>query len=345
MGKRGIIVALVAFLLVLLIVSIFVVGRSTQAGRVPLPSIKAGAVDTQIPMTSNVVQKNEHTRAPLFAYYYIWFDPKSWDRAKIDLPELGKYSSDDETILRQHVKWAKEAGIDGFIVGWKSTPKLNARLEKMLQIADEENFKILMIYQALDFERNPLKTNIVGADMDEFVAKYTNHPSLKVFSKPVMIWSGTWKFSTEEIESVTKSRRDHLLILGTAKTIKDYRRVATSLDGNAYYWSSVNVNTNGNYETKLSDMADAIHQYNGLWIAPAAPGFDARLVGGTKSIDRSNGDTLRQQFQVARQANPDAIGLISWNEFSENTYIEPSQKYGRQYLDLVKQLRAAPEPQ
>ena len=281
-------------------------------------------------------------RSLLFAYYYIWFDLRSWDRAKIDLPLLGKYVSDDEKVMRQHVRWAKEVGIDGFIVGWKSTDKLDARLDKILKIADEENFKILMIYQALDFARNPLKLSKIRADIDGFIAEHLDHPSLRVFGKPVMIWSGTWKFSARDVASVTAPRRDRLLFLGTAKTVKDYERIAESLDGNAYYWSSVNVETNLNYEAKLSDMADAIHSHNGLWIAPAAPGFDARLVGGTQVVDRKNGETLRQQMSAASQSTPDAIGLISWNEFSENSYVEPSVKFGRYYLDIIKEIRSSP---
>jgi hypothetical protein len=281
-------------------------------------------------------------RAPLFAYYYIWFDPQSWNRAKIDLPQLGKYSSDDETVMRQHVKWAKDAGIDGFIVGWKSTDKLNGRLEKILRIADEEDFKILMIYQALDFNRNPLSANKIGADLDVFTSTYLHHKSLRMFARPVMIWSGTWKFSATDIARVTKPRRDQLLFLGTAKNIKDYERVATWLDGNAYYWSSVNVDTHPGYESKLNEMADAVHAHKGLWIAPAAPGFDARLVGGTQRIDRKDGETLRLQLRAAAAASPDAIGLISWNEFSENSYIEPSRAYGQRYLDVVKEIRRGP---
>src|SRR5690242_18811803 len=62
---------------------------------------------------------------PLLAYYYIWFDASSWNRAKIDLPQLGAYSSDDPQVLRQHIQWAKQAHLDGFIVSWKSTPTLN----------------------------------------------------------------------------------------------------------------------------------------------------------------------------------------------------------------------------
>ena len=33
------------------------------------------------------------------------------------------------------------------------------------------------------------------------------------------------------------------------------------------------------------------------------------------------------------------LGLISWNEFSENSYVEPSKDYGYQSLDVLRQLR------
>ena len=34
-------------------------------------------------------------------------------------------------VMRQHVRWAKAAGIDGFIVSWKNTHELNRRLATM----------------------------------------------------------------------------------------------------------------------------------------------------------------------------------------------------------------------
>jgi hypothetical protein len=41
---------------------------------------------------------------------------------------------------------------------------------------------------------------------------------------------------------------------------------------------------------------------------------------------------------------PDALGLISWNEFSENTYVEPSEKYGDASLNILHDLRFATMP-
>jgi hypothetical protein len=111
-----------------------------------------------------------------------------------------------------------------------------------------------------------------------------------------------------------------------------------------YYWSSVEAGTNTGYQAKLNAMSAAIHANNGLWVAPAAPGFDARLVGGTQTVDRQDGQTLRTEITAAMQSSPDILGLISWNEFSENSYIEPSRNYGRRYLDVLTDILSHPPP-
>src|SRR5256714_11119101 len=73
---------------------------------------------------------------PLFAYYYIWFNPSSWNRAKVDYPLLGRYSSDDRAVMRRHIEEAKAAGIGGFLVSWKNTDQLDRRLAKLIQVTD-----------------------------------------------------------------------------------------------------------------------------------------------------------------------------------------------------------------
>src|SRR6185437_4961398 len=69
-----------------------------------------------------------------------------------------------------------------------------------------------------------------------------------------------------------------------------------------------------------------------------------RKIGGTTVVQRDGGRTLLRECATAYASSPDALGLISWNEFSENTYIEPSQKYGDEFLQLLAQLRLASPP-
>jgi hypothetical protein len=133
-------------------------------------------------------------------------------------------------------------------------------------------------------------------------------------------------------------------MLASERSLDGYNRLADLVDGDAYYWSSVNPETFTGYTAKLVGMSQAVHQHGGLWIPPAAPGFDARLVGGTSVVDRKNGDTFRTQINTAMASSPDALGIISWNEFSENSYIEPSKAYGAQYLDILGEIDHAPAP-
>jgi phospholipase C len=286
----------------------------------------------------------QSTPDPLFAYYYIWFNAGSWNRAKIDYPLLGRYSSDDRDVMRKHVEWAKRAGIDGFIVSWKSTPVLNRRLNRLAEVAGAQRFKLLVIYQGLDFEREPLPARRVARDLELFRSRYADAPAFDFFPKPLVIWSGTPRFSRAELASVTQRARRSLLVLASERNVHGYRRLADLVDGNAYYWGSVDPSTYPGYAQKLADMGRAIHARGGLWIAPAAPGFDARLVGGTNVVERRDGATLRSELDAATASQPDAVGLISWNEFSENTHVEPSERYGSRYLDAVADVRGARLP-
>lgn len=88
-----------------------------------------------------------------------------------------------------------------------------------------------------------------------------------------VIWSGTWEFSTEEIAAVSDLYRDQLTLLASEKDREGYERVAAH--GDAYYWSSVDPETTPGYAEKLADMSAAVHEHDGVWIAPAARGFDA----------------------------------------------------------------------
>jgi len=274
----------------------------------------------------------------VLAHYYIWFDERSWSRAKRDLPALGPYSSSDAVVLTTHVRQAKAAGIDGFIVSWKSTEVLDPRLDELVRIAEAEDFKLAITYQGLDFDRNPQPIERVASDLDRFIDVYADSPAFDLFGKPLIAWSGTWEYDPAELALVTMPRRERLLILATEKNVADYERLAPFVDGNQYYWASVNPATFPDYPAKLVAMGEAVRAHDGWWIAPVAPGFDARMVGGTSEVPRDDGDVLRREWNGAAQSLPDALGIISWNEFSENTHIEPSRQHGSRYLDIVADL-------
>ena len=47
------------------------------------------------------------------------------------------------------------------------------------------------------------------------------------------------------------------------------------------------------------------------------------------------------------RSSPDVLGLISWNEFSENTHVEPSEQFGDRYVQRAPRAasrRRSPHP-
>src|SRR5512141_1154151 len=76
----------VGFSLLTLLVTSGVPGRSGLVRLASPPSV---------PLVSSLPRPATETPpepVPVLAYYYIWFDAQSWQRAKSDYPLLGKYS-------------------------------------------------------------------------------------------------------------------------------------------------------------------------------------------------------------------------------------------------------------
>ena len=237
---------------------------------------------------------------PLFAYFYQWFNPSSWNRGKVNYPTLGRYSSSDVRVMRKQVAWAKAAGIDGFLVSWKDTPVLDQRLTVLASVAAAAHFKLGIVYEGLDFKREPLPVAHVAHDLRFFASHYGSDPVFRLLRPhPLVIWTGTSAYAPSEIASVTQPLQSQLVILASDKDAASYESIAGLVEGDAYYWSSVDPLRTPGYQQRLDALSDAVHAHGGLWISPAAPGFDARDVGGVRVVPRRHGATLRQELGAA----------------------------------------------
>jgi hypothetical protein len=276
---------------------------------------------------------------PVYAYFYQWFERGSWDRAKQDYPLIGRYSSDDPHVLRGQVEEAKAAGIDGFLTSWKSTEALNRRLELLLQISADLHFDVGVVYEALDFDRRPLPIRQVRADLALLVNRWGTALH-SAFGRPLIVWTGTNEYTPAQVAGVHAMLAGRAYLLAASKSVSDYEKLAGIVDGEAYYWSSSNPRSPST-GSKLDAFAAAVHSHHQLWLAPAAPGFDGRTLGHTRIIDRDGGSTFERSLDLATHSSPDALGVISWNEWSENTYIEPGRRYGSEELHTLRDYLAA----
>jgi hypothetical protein len=245
-------------------------------------------------------------------------------------------------VIAQQLAWARAAGIDGLIVSWKHEQRLDDALKVLVDEASKVGMKLILLYQGLDFDRLPLDPNLVAADLTWFLETYGHDATFDVFGLPTIVWSGTWGYKDSQLALVRNAvgAPERALLLGSERSADAYTARAQFFDGDAYYWSSPDPLSTPRYQRRLDDLAAAVHAHTGRWIAPAAPGFDARLVGGTSIVPRRDGGTYRAAWEGALKTGPDVLGVISWNEFSENSQIEPSRTYGTTYLDITTKLVA-----
>lgn len=299
-----------------------------------LAALLAIAGGTALPAALPAAATRTTPAVPVFAYFYQWFTPHSWDRAKIDVPLAGKYSSDDPAVLERQVMLARTAGIDGFLTSWKRTPSLDRRLDLLISAASTERFALGVVYEALDFSRQPLPVSTVKSDLLYLLDTRAEALGTAYFGRPLIIWTGIDNYSLGDVRTVAAALAGRAQLLAASRSVAGFERVADLVAGEAYYWSSADPQSPAT-GVKLSALSSAVHAHHALWMAPAAPGFNGRTLGGTRVVPRRGGTTLHNSLRNAFASSPDAVGLISWNEWSENTYVEPGARYGSQELDVL----------
>lgn len=266
------------------------------------------------------------------------------------------YSQDDAGFIEADVRQAAAAGLTGFLVNWIGTGSAtqsatsnpySKRLQVLVNAVHKVNaagipFKLWLSYKA---SATVLSTSYISNDLAYFIRTYGSDPAFDRAQSPkvTMIWQGSRKYPASTLSSVGGPLRSKLRILGDETTWSASR--APYLDGNAYYWSSQNPYANPQSFTQLATLAAAVRASGAnpdgtskVWVAPITPGYNKQLAGGSACVPRRGGQTIKTLYTGNGATNPNAFGLISWNEISEGSYIDPMTRYGYQDLNALSSL-------
>lgn len=283
----------------------------------------------------------------VWAFYYPWYESSSWYSPIIsDKPLIGNYESSDLNTIRKHMRIAKSAGIDGFIVSWCTDWCPSENLDTILEAANAENFKVSIYLESLAAEGwsgVPRTEASLESMLTYFFQRYGNdgryyrlddRPVLFVFavgSQPVGTWSrifanlnaiGYRGFYIADTSDVAYLRLfDGIHLYGPLGAFADLAR--------GYKALSLGVRSSGLLYPQLS--ADK------LWAPTIMPGYDETRIPGRPGayFPREGGEVYQQTFGAAMESNPDWIIITSFNEWWENTHVEPSETYGWKYIDLT----------
>ena len=97
-------------------------------------------------------------------------------------PLLGPYDSHDSHVIEQHFSWAKEAGIDGFIVSWWHPGDFHDQaMPLLLSTAQKFGLEISAYIETVQTKEQALDY------LTYLLKNYGEHPSwLKIGGKPVL---------------------------------------------------------------------------------------------------------------------------------------------------------------
>ena len=297
---------------------------------------------TKITETEALILGESKYPKMIWAAYYPWYFHESWRDVKMaDRPLIGEYSSSDEDVIKIHIRMAKAVGIDGFVVSWWG-PNTNTdkNLRKILSIATEEGFYVSAYLESLSGGK-PRPLPELESMLAYLISAYGGHSAyFKLDGKPVIFIWAVDSHKPEEWGMIFKKLRDNGL---------DAFYIATTLNINylQYFDGLQNYATDNLTELRriYEKVGPAVKTYHILygekeriWVPSISPGYDERLLPDRKGIfyDREDGRYYLSAYEHAKASYPDWIWITSFNEWWENTYIEPSERYGYRYMFLTE---------
>lgn len=289
----------------------------------------------------------------------ILFPPAIREIASTSYPLVGIYDSMNKDIVRWHIRLAKAAGIDGFMVDWwgpadwqkPSGWTHDVFVKTVLPVAEEENFKVVLFDETPEFvsDFDKIKEWTV-----KYLKQFKDSPAwLRINGKPVWSiyqkWEGrlTAAQGRELVEYVENKVGpvywvfDKMRARGTDKgmelfTPEDWLAIPQidCIMGYAMF-STVRIYEYKDIAPLYKAYAEMVHKSGKKVMLPVHPGHDNRKSAEESwIIPRRNGQTMKEFWQAASDAGVDFIEITSWNEWPESTIVEPAINWGDPYMQL-----------
>jgi hypothetical protein len=296
------------------------------------------------------------------AHYYPWYDAgrpmRHWNEntefaSVVDFPIRGAYTSAADKTINRHLDMAENAGIDFFTINWEVhdtgvNPRDLEATEGLFAAAEERGSSLsltLMLSIHTSMPEPIVQTLERTRDLSQ------RSPWLKLRGRPVL-----WFFVSTDFfgsyyahKSEIESRCEEYAILATGSIsapeylptdVREFVggwclfvpfRVGPAAEWDER-WEEV-------YRHHTMDVSDPIRVFS------VAPGYDDMHLDSAQRartmprlVGRKDGEVYKQMLACARRLDPapEIIMINSFNEFHENTHIEPTRAHGERYLELTR---------
>ena len=302
-----------------------------------------------------------------FAFYYPWYGTRPYRHWKPDpnspdtrlsnsprYPSLGLYHSGHQSTLDRHFRWARSAGLNGFVVSWWGQGSFEDRqILKILKTAAKFGLQISLYYERVadssQDNTNTTRESRILADLKYLSRQYAAHPAYyKRDTKPVLFLYRRALQSLKPLsrwKAIVKSSSNPFLIIADGNT-----PVRSNIFQATHTYNPVSVLASlPKTNNSKSEIATRLHrhynhnsktqrQHNQPVILTVAKGYDDRLERPESGfyLSSDNSRLYHTMWLNAMAFDPDIVLITSWNEWHEGTEIEPSREEGNVWLELTR---------
>lgn len=300
----------------------------------------------------------------LGAHYYPWYRTgdvvEHWNEnrefaAVSDPPVDGPYSSSDDATLQRHLREARRAKLDFFVVNWQVgsrglNPTELQATRRLFDLVENEDHPIqLSVMLSLATDDPTRLFEAIGTLHDEFVPRRAYQ---RVDDEPLAWYFTSTHFLNVFWRHAADLRAAHadarLIAAGPIPYSRYLPHALRDFFSGWTFYSPLEVGTarireslwRNSYDGFLDDRdMDSPRRLRTFSICP---GYDDRHLQSesrrrTGHVPRHGTRTFEEMQDVALSFKrpPDLVVVTSFNEFHENTHIEPSEAHGDRYLESL----------
>lgn len=302
------------------------------------------------------------------AHYYPWYEMhgghQNWTERTMSEPILGEYAADDPEVIRQHLDWCLAHGIEWLSMSWwgPGSGSDSALSESILSIDRFQDIEFSILYETVGrFEEydynldNSDARDRLEADLSYLDGEYFDEDNyFTQDSRPVLFLyvsnlfhgdiEGAFERATQGLD-----REPYILADVPFGSAPNSYPIMTVADGVTSY----------NPYMARPDIEEVFHdlfeqgcktmnlgaEASGVALFPVViPGFNDSKIRDNPTLPASPTRFERVCNQVQPHlADSNAILVTSFNEWYENTQIEPSEEYDEEYLRVTRDELATAE--
>ncbi len=228
------------------------------------------------------------------AYYYTWYGSQNYEGYWYywgdstgstigDWPSQGIYSAKDPTIVNQHMRWLRDAGVGVIICDWDTSGSdMDKSLGVVINIAAQYGIQVCIMIEPFDI------TSIAqyNTDIQYLINTYGSKPALyrdpTRSNRPYIYIYSANTYTASAWSSLLASLRTSYNAVFLCDSTNHTFITNGGWDG--YFIYDVNVATS----TYASEVTWAAN-HSKLFVPPVTPGFDKVSVPSDTVLDRQHG--------------------------------------------------------